>query len=110
MLTQTLHPSMTIRPDEIMRSGSVQPFSVRSMDPVQFARHEIDPFIKAIRPQGSVYDPNVQLDGGLGMVTVEPAALLGDDRVPSTRVSKYMWAGGALVAGLLGGFLISKVV
>jgi len=106
MLSQTLTPPMTIRPDEIMRSGSIQPFSVRSMDPVQFARNEINPFIDAIRPHGATNMP-----GALGMVTAQQTTLLGAGTVPSdTTMKRYYWAGGALIAGLLGGFLISKAV
>ena len=60
---------MTIRPDEVIRSGIIQPFSVRSMDPVAFARHEIDPFINAIRPHGPMSP--VTIDGSLGIVSPE---------------------------------------
>jgi hypothetical protein len=85
-----LHPAMTIRPDDITRSGIIQPFGVRATDPVAFARHEIDPFIQAIRPTGmnaagvhilngggiGGFDGAMIQGGGLGIVTAEPRTAL----------------------------------
>lgn len=57
----TYHPTAMVRPDAITRTGVIRPFNVVDEDPVNYARHEIDPFIKAIRSQGASV---VKMDGG----------------------------------------------
>ena len=100
---------MTIRPDEVIRSGIVQPFSVRSMDPVAFARHEIDPFINAIRPHGPMSP--VTMDGALGIVSPEVIRSLsggfGQDASVEAQVGKAQFAFG--VGGFTGGLLLGAL-
>lgn len=100
-----LHPVMTIRPDEVVRSGIIQPFGVRATSPVAFARHEIDPFIRAIRPMASEYEP-AHMDG-FGAVTVQRRQLAGLGATGDS--GKYLLAGAALGLGLLGGFFMGRM-
>lgn len=95
-----LHPYEMVRPDNIMRSGTIQPFSVRSMDPVQYARAEINPFIQAIRPAG------MQLEG-LGIVRPEQVPTLRGD-VASDAEAKIKLAFG--VGGFTGGLILGALV
>lgn len=112
-----LHPYEMVRPDNITRSGIIQPFSVRAMDPVQYARAEINPFINAIRPQGAT------INGGLGLGIVSPEVIrsLGQASTPEmaeqirqqearrTRIKAGV-VGAALgvAAGVLGAWLVMK--
>lgn len=89
-----------VRPDEIMRSGIVQPFSVQT-DPVQYARQEIDPFIAAVRPEGSQYI------GPLGIVRAAQVPTLG---VWNDPVNTKWWILGSIVAGLAAGYTVSRVL
>lgn len=124
-----LHPAMTVRPDDIVRSGIIQPFGVRATSPVAFARHEIDPFIRAIRPMGPEAG-GVTMDGALGITTVanmprvgfgaysaqrapllgmvqaNPMPLAGFGLTETTK--KYLFAGGGLAVGLLIGFFVGR--
>jgi hypothetical protein len=125
-----LHPAMTIRPDDIIRSGIVQPFGVRATSPVAFARHEIDPFIRAIRPMGPEAG-GVTMDGALGITTVANMPRVGfgaysAQRMPllgmvqanpmplagfgalSESTKQYLFAGGGLAVGLLIGFFLGR--
>jgi hypothetical protein len=88
-----LHPPMTIRPDEITRSGIIQPFGVRHTDPVAFARHEIDPFINAVRASGS----NIVAEGN------------GNGNGNGKNDKWYYMAGG-VVLGALAGWAFTKVL
>jgi hypothetical protein len=116
-----------------MRSGIIQPFNVVSQNPVAYARQEINPFIKAIRPTGSGI---VTMDGGLGIVNPEVIRTisgLGDEAMPSPgelqpspvpyadyyamreKADKYsthrwMFLAGGLIAGLVGGWAASKLL
>ena len=109
-----------VRPDNITRSGIIQPFNVVSQSPVRFARDEIQPFIQAIRPQGSMYRqggvtlqgglPNAQLtfEGGpFGIVSPEVIRTLGQEE---PTMSPWWYAGAALVLGLAGGFVMAKAL
>lgn len=105
-----------VRPDNITRSGIVQPFNVVSQSPVAYARAEINPFIRAIRPQGSMYT-GIQLQGASG-VTFEgggPLGIVSPEVIRSfgaetpTR-SNWWYVGTALVLGLAGGFFMGKVL
>lgn len=122
---------MLVRPDEIIRSGSIQPFNVVSQNPVTYARHEIDPFINAIRPQGSsiVTIDGAGRGGGLGIVNPEVIRTisgLGSDDVlqPSPvpyddfyamreQADKYkthrlIFGAVGLLAGVLGTWAVTK--
>lgn len=105
-----LHPPMTIRPDEITRSGTIQPFGVRVTSPVDFARHEINPFINAIRPSGS--NMVATIDGpGLGIVSPEVIRSLGQESGTGSKdYSKYYYGIGGVVLGVLAGWMVSKVL
>lgn len=94
------HPYEMIRPDNIMRTGVIQPFPVASMDPVQYARAEINPFIEAIRPAGT------QLEG-LGIVSPTRVPTLRGD-VASDAEAKVKLAFG--VGGFTGGLIIGALV
>jgi hypothetical protein len=101
-----LHPYEMIRPDNIMRSGTIQPFSVRSMDPVQYARAEINPFIQAIRPAGP------QL-GGLGITRADVVPTLGNDAAAAVEAKTKLVIGvggftGGLIVGAIAAWLIFK--
>lgn len=79
---------MMVRPDEIIRTGSIQPFNVVSQNPVTAARHEIDPFIQSIRSQGSSI---VTLNGGGGLGIINPEVIrtisgLGQDTLDPSPV------------------------
>ena len=92
-----LHPTMTIRPDEVMRSGIWQPFSVRSMNPVDFAQHEIDPFLQAIRPVGPT-------PAGFRMIS---GANFGVGE--KTDMNSIYWGIGGVFLGALLGFGAAKL-
>lgn len=114
MIHPSLHPPMTIRPDEVIRSGIVQPFSVRSMDPVAFARAEINPFINAIRP-GGPHSGGVTMDGSLGIVSPEVIRSLsgfGQDASVEAQVGKtrLMFGVGGFAGGVLLGALATWLV
>ncbi len=101
MIHSSLHPPMSIRPDEVIRSGIIQPFGVRSVDPVTFARHEIDPFIQAIRPGG----PNsggVTMDGALGITTATRMPLAGAFGAGEDSKAKYKMMGAGAAGAVLG--------
>ncbi len=126
---------MSIRPDDIVRSGIIQPFGVRATSPVAFARHEIDPFIRAIRPMGPQAG-GVTLDGALGITTIspmplagvgaglgaisaQPAAMLGMvqanpmplagyGQAASSTTEKIMYVGGGLLVGALIGWFVGS--
>ncbi len=104
-----LHPTMTIRPDDVIRSGIIQPFGVRATNPVAFARHEIDPFIQAIRPMASQYAP-VRMDGSLGIVTTQNMPLMGLGAMAAADKTKYLWAAGGVALGVLGGFFLGRAI
>ena len=129
---------MMIRPDEVTRSGIIQPYNVVTQSPVTAARHEIDPFIQAIRPQGSLIHQDQSLQGpwggGFGIVSPEVLRTLGalgqDDALPNEAVEllrlramqaaleeerkkigrqRWYWALGAAVLGVGTGLLIGKL-
>ncbi len=126
---------MMIRPDEVTRSGIIQPYNVVTQNPVTVARHEIDPFINAIRPQGSLVHQDQQLQGPFGFGIVSPEVLrtlgaLSQDPVPQEvgellRLQqaqaaleeerkkigreRWYWAAGAAVLGIGAGLLIGKL-
>ncbi|KKK60721.1 hypothetical protein LCGC14_3021540 [marine sediment metagenome] len=127
---------MMIRPDEVTRSGIIQPYNVVTQSPVTAARHEIDPFIRAIRPQGSLVLQDQQLQGpfGFGIVSPEVLRTLGalgqEDAVPPEMTEllrlqqaaaaieeerkkigrqRWYWAAGAAVLGIGAGLLIGKL-
>ncbi len=114
---QTLHPPMTIRPDEVIRSGIIQPFSVRSMDPVTFARHEIDPFINAIRPM-CPQSGGVTIDGASGLGIVSPEVIrslsgFGQENGNGNANNIKLTFGigglaGGLILGALGAWLLLR--
>jgi hypothetical protein len=127
------HPHMMIRPDGIVRSGIIQPFSVRSMDPVQFARHEIDPFINAIRPGaaqymdgggggngvnlGSHFGATVaqQVPGAIGITRVQDMPLFGRTQkhlgqAIEDKNTKFFFLAGGTAAGILVGFLLGRAM
>lgn len=103
-----------VRPDNITRSGIIQPFNVVSQSPVTYARREINPFINAVRSQASQYSAGISIDGasgvrfqrGLGIVSPEVVRSLGQE---ASR-SKWYWTGAALLFGLAGGFFMAKVL
>ncbi len=131
--------TMQIRPDEVVRSGIIQPFNVVTQSPVTYARQEINPFIQAVRPQGSMVRQDMQLQGpgGLGIVSPEVLRTLGalnqeanENEVPPeiTEVlrlqqaqaaleeerkkigrQRWYWALGAAVVGIGTGLLIGKL-
>jgi hypothetical protein len=109
-----LHPPMTIRPDEITRSGIIQPFGVRHTDPVAFARHEIDPFINAVRASGS--NIVATIDGpGLGLVSPVAVRSLGQDEGNGNgngngKNDKWYYMAGGVVLGALAGWAFTKVL
>jgi len=45
------------RPDAVTRTGVPAPYGIRFVDPVEVARHTIDPFILGIRPMGPTVAP-----------------------------------------------------
>ena len=45
------------RPDQVARTGVVEPYDIRRVNPLYMARHTIDPFIYGIRPQGPSIGP-----------------------------------------------------
>lgn len=125
-----------IRPDEVTRSGIIQPYNVVTQNPVTVARHEIDPFIRAIRPQGSLVHQDQQLQGpfGFGIVSPEVLRTLGalepEPAIPPEMTEllrlqqaqaaleeerkkigreRWYWAAGAAVLGIGGGLLIAKL-
>lgn len=112
----SFYPPMTIRPDEVIRSGIVQPFSVRSMDPVAFSRHEVDPFISAIRP-GGPHSGGVHMDGSLGIVTANRMPLAGfgavdpnasPDVKKKINTARAVFGVGGIALGALGAWLLIK--
>jgi hypothetical protein len=110
-----LHPVMTIRPDDVIRSGIIQPFGVRATSPVAFARHEIDPFISAIRPTGmTATGAHLLGSRGLGIVGPEVLRTLGqqtpEERVKSLETQRWMFGAGGVVLGLLSGWLLSRML
>lgn len=48
---------MHLRPDEVYRTGVIQPFWTRVLSPVDIARHTIDPFIASVRGPGPAVAP-----------------------------------------------------
>ncbi len=120
--------SILYRPDEVIRTGVIQPFNVVSQSPVKFARHEIDPFIRALRPEGSmIHSGGVTIDGaaaapvvqivgaagggfgsGLGIYTPEVIRTLSQAE-PDYSMHRWYFAAGALVVGLVGGYFASKL-
>jgi hypothetical protein len=115
------HPAMTIRPDDIVRSGIIQPFTVRGMDPVQFARHEIDPFINAIRPEGGTLGAHFgatvaqRVPGAIGVSSVQDMPLFGRTQkhlgqATEDKNTKFFFLAGGTAAGILIGFLVGRAM
>jgi len=117
---------MLVRPDDIYKTGVIQPFNVVSQSPVAFARKEIDPFIQAIRPEGTTYVPSGTYDG-LGIVSPEVIRTLGcsaggcgrsfgtaeeDAAKAAAKFKNQRWyyGVGGLVLGVAAGFFIGKML
>ena len=96
---------MAIRPDDIYRTGVIQPFNVVSQSPVTYAREEVAPWIEAVRPEGSLIQ-----EGNLGLVSPEVLRTLsgfghfGQEDV----TTKWYFAAAALAVGLAAGVVVGK--
>ena len=110
---------MTIRPDDIYRTGVIQPFNVVSQSPVSYARQEIAPFVEALRPEGSLI-----AEGNLGIVSPEvlrtlSSAGLGQEsivkqiatkQIAELETQRWYFGVGGVVLGLAAGFALGKWV
>lgn len=100
-----LYPKMITRPDDVVRSGIIQPFGVRATDPVAYARHEINPFIDAIRPQGTNAGGVTMVSGSLGITTAENMPLYGNG-LPIEAGKIKLALAGALLGAAVGYFFL----
>ena len=92
------------RPDDVYRTGVIQPYNIMTRTAGQQAQDSISRFIQVARPHGAY----VGLDGaGFGLVTPEVIRTLGQ---ADEGNDKYYWAGAGVLLGLLGGVLIGRVL
>lgn len=99
------HVSMHWRPDFVMKTGVIEPMWIRQVNPVDMARHTIDPFIASVRGPGPAVSPSPQpeqIAGAAGQVAKafakgQPAVIaVGLDRV------KVAPGDGARIGGVIG--------
>lgn len=104
-----LYPKMIVRPDDVIRSGIIQPFGVRATDPVAYARHEINPFVSAIRPHGTEAGGVTMVSGSLGITTAENMPLYGNGVSFSlSSASLKLGIAGALLGAAAGYFFLLR--
>lgn len=102
---------ITIRPDDVYRSGIIQPFSIMNQTAGQQAQDTISRFIQTARPTGA----HIGLDGaGFGLVTPEVIRTLGaltaEEEKKKAAAAKYYWAAGGILLGIVGGIFIGRAL
>ncbi|KKN61361.1 hypothetical protein LCGC14_0522930 [marine sediment metagenome] len=94
------------RPDDVYRTGVIQPYNIMTRTAGQQAQDSISRFIQVARPHGAY----VGLDGaGFGLVTPEVIRTLGAEN-DEDKTNRYYWAAGGVLLGLLGGVLIGRAL
>lgn len=104
-----MNADISIRPDDVYRTGVIQPFSIMNSTAGQQAQNTIAQFIQTARPQGA----HIGLDGaGFGLVTPEVIRTLGaaEEEKKKAETAKYYWGVGGILLGILGGVFIGKAL
>ncbi len=109
---------MQVRPDDIYRTGVVQPFNVVSQSPVRFARNEVVPFINAVRP-GSVSVSSGGNASSLGIVSPEvlrtlgcaggTCGALGQTAEEKYKAQRWYFGVGGVVLGALAAWAVGRM-
>lgn len=90
---------MDIRPDVITRTGVVQPYAIRNVNPVAVARHSVQAFETTSRPAGPQVKSELQPEEFVARAKRVAAAVAAGKRMPRGTDPKLLQAAKAIVKG-----------
>ena len=92
------------RPDLVTRNGTIDPFAIRTTNPVESARGTIDPFINGIRPAGPRIAPQISAEAVAQAATAIAGELAQGKgaRIHIGHVQYDVMPGQAVPGGLIG--------
>jgi hypothetical protein len=92
--------STITRPDQVIRSGIIEPYNIMQESPVTQARLDLNPFLRAVGDRGGVSPL------GLGLVTPQVIRTLSGD----TGSSKWLYGAGGVLLGFVAGWIAVKAL